>query len=182
MHTTLLASALLLVPTLALAEEPAATTSEASVQFIRPSTRPMYATFGISPALNVSNAVSQLKLSQTFGFHLDGTGKGLAIGGEMQESFGSGIFVWQLGPKVWYDFAIDESLGIYVAPTATIGLVYASNSFASDVGFNMQFGGEVKAVLNDRVMVFFRPFNLDIAIGDATAVRYDLMFGAGATF
>lgn len=184
MHTKILTvSLIVLAPTLAFAEEPAATTSSgATLELIRPSTRPMYAAFGMSPAINISNAVSQLKLTQTFGWHLDGNGRGFAVGGEMQESFGSGIFAFQIGPKAWYDLAIDESLGIYIAPTATLGLVYASNSFASDVGFNMQFGAEVKAVLNDRILVFFRPFNLDIAIGDGTAVRWDLVFGAGATF
>lgn len=181
----LISSLLFVLPSAALADDDAeaATTTSNRLDMLKPSSRPMFATFSIAPALKLSNSITQVKLAQTFGYHLSGDGTGLAFGGEIQESFGSSVFVLQVGPKAWYDIPIAEDLGIYIAPTAMIGLAYASTSFGgSDAGFNMQFGAEAKVILNDRALIFFRPFNLDIAIGDNTAVRWDLVFGAGATF
>ena len=43
-------------------------------------------------------------------------------------------------------------------------------------------GGEVRAVFLDRIIAFVRPFVLDFGFGSFTGVRWDVLFGAGATF
>ncbi len=154
---------------------------------VAPSSRAMFATFSLAPAFGLSTyAATQLKLAQSFGYHLSGDGEGFAIGAEIQESLGGNAFAFNVGPKAWYDFAVARDLGVYVAPTVMMGLGYASvDSFwgsVSAVGFDMQFGVDVKVVLADRGLLFVRPVTIDIAIGDAVALRYDLVFGGGMTF
>ncbi len=164
-----------IVPLTARAEQTAA------VQILRPSSRPFEAMFSLAPALDVSNSASQLKLAEALAMHLNGTGDGLAIGAEVQESVGNGEFTFELGPKAWYDIALVPDLGIYIAPSAMLGLGF-STFYGSVATFDMQYGIEAKMVLDDRALVFFRPFTLDIGVGNRTFVRYDLMFGGGVTF
>lgn len=154
---------------------------------VAPSSRAMFATFSLAPAFGLSTySATQLKLAQSFGYHVGGGGEGFAIGAEIQESLGGHAFAFNVGPKAWYDFAVARDLGVYIAPTVMMGLGYASVdgywSSVSSVGFDMQFGVDVKVVLADRGLVFVRPVTIDIAIGDAVALRYDLVFGGGVTF
>jgi hypothetical protein len=79
------------------------------------------ATFSVAPAVGLSNSISQLKLSEAFVWHLSGTGSGLTLGGKIQESFGSGVFDFELGPKIGYDFAIIPDVGFYLSPTMMMG-------------------------------------------------------------
>jgi hypothetical protein len=164
-----------LVPLTAHAEQ------AATMEILRPSSRPFSAMFSLAPALDIANTASQLKLAQALQMHLNGSGDGLALGGEVQESVGNGEFTFQLGPKAWYDFAIVPDLGIYLAPSAMIGLSF-STMYSSVAAFNMQYGIEAKMVFEDRALLFFRPFTLDIGVGNQTFVRYDIMFGGGVTF
>lgn len=150
---------------------------------LRPGTRPMFATFGVGPAAGLSGSVTQLKIAEAFGYHLSGDSSGLAIGVELQQSFGSSIFALEMGPKAWFDIQPIANLGFYLSPSVMLGFGYASASFGgSAAGFDMQFGFEGKLIINDRGLVFFRPFTLDITVGDGTAVRWDVMFGGGVTF
>lgn len=151
-------------------------------ELTRPSTHPAFAVFGFGPAIGISNTITQFKLTQAVGYHLDGTSSGLAAALELQESLGSGVFVLEVGPKLSYDIHIADTLPLYLSPSAMLGFGFASGGGQSAGAFDMQYGIELRMVLSDRGLVFFRPFTIDISIGDGTAVRYDLMFGGGATF
>jgi hypothetical protein len=149
---------------------------------LRPGTHAMQATFSVAPAVGLSNSGSQLKLSEAFAWHLSGNGAGLAAGAEVQESFGNGVFGFEVGPKVAYDFAIIPDVGFYLSPSVMMGIAIASGYGQSAAAFDMQLGIEAKLLLNDRALLFMRPFSLDIAVGDALAVRYDLILGGGVAF
>lgn len=175
---TLALAIIVAVPAAAYAEAP----SKAAM-VLRPGTRSMAAIFSVAPAFALdNNLATQVKLGQAFAWHVSGDASGFAIGGELQESIGASSFVFNMGPKAWYDIQVSDELGIYLAPSVMMGLAYATANSQSAFGFNMQFGFEAKMLVQDRGMVFFRPVTVDIAIGDQTAVRWDLVFGGGVTF
>lgn len=169
-------------PAAAQAEELHGSPSKAAMM-LRPGTRSMAAIFSVAPAFALDNNLStQVKLGQAFAWHLSGDSSGFAVGGELQESLGGSAFVFNVGPKAWYDIQVSEALGVYLAPSVMMGLAYASGGGYSSFGFDMQFGFEAKMLLQDRGMIFFRPMTIDIAIGEQAAVRWDLVFGGGVTF
>jgi hypothetical protein len=153
-----------------------------TLQLLRPSTHSLSVLFSIAPAIGVSNALTQFKMSEGIAWHPFGGGSGFALGGELQQSFGGGAFVFQTGPKVWFDFAIVPDIGFYLSPSAMFGIAVSSGNDTTNVLFDMQYGFEAKLILADRGLLFFRPFTLDIAIGDSVALRYDIIFGGGVTF
>jgi hypothetical protein len=159
------------------------TTAEAIPPALRPSTRPMFATFALGPAIEISDSWTQFKLEQAFGYHFFGGGSGPAIGGAISEAFGKGVFVFSVAPRFWWDIQPVQGLGLYIAPFAQLGFAIASGSGDSRAFFNMQFGVEPRLVINNRIMVFWKIMAFDINIGgDFSPIRYDMLFGAGATF
>lgn len=157
---------------------------------LRPATRAFFANFAIGPAIRVDDAPTQLKLLQEVGFHLQGGMEGPAIGLSLAQSFGDNVFGLQIGPKFWWDVQPVAGLALYIAPMAQVG--YALLSFDGGGGrfdrgatanyFDLQFGCEVRLVINDRALVSYRPFTLDILAGERVGVRYDMMFGGGVIF
>lgn len=142
----------------------------------------MYATGALGPAIGLHNSSTQFKLIEEFGYHLSNSGVGPAVGGSLSEAFGSGIFVFEIGPLFRYDILITRIFGL--SPVAQIGLIVGSvDGFESSVGFDMQFGLDARIWLGEHGLLFVRPIGLDIGLfSGGTAVRYDLMFGGGGTF
>ena len=152
---------------------------------VEPSTNPMWASLSLGPAIGVANfPTTQFKLTQEFGYHFSGEGEGPALGLSIGESFGDGVFVFQPGPKFWWDIQIMDDLGIYVTPQAQVGYGLLTGFGATSHNFNWLFGVEGRVVLGDRGIVTFRPLSFDFFAGDVAdvVVRYDLMFGGGVTF
>jgi hypothetical protein len=170
-----LACAILIAAPLAASAAPAS-------EVIRPGTHEQFFIFSVGPALAVSDSITQVKLTQAYGYHFTSNASGLALGAEIQESFGHGFFTLELGPKIWYDLALSSELGVYLTPNGMIGMALQSGGGQTNAYFDMQFGFALRMVLNDKVLLSFSPFSLDIAIGDITPVRYDLMFGIGICF
>jgi hypothetical protein len=172
---------------------------------LRPTTHALFATFHVGPAMEVAGDWgTQLKIGQDLGWHIDGTSSGLALGLSLEESFGNctegqgaSCFSFQAGPKLWYDVQILDDLPLYIAPTARLAFTHVAVSAGSlsggFTGAGIQLGLELRAVLSDRAVLFFRPVTFDVIIGDAdqtlsyvyddtVAMRYDLTFGGGVTF
>lgn len=155
---------------------------------LRPATRSFFANFALGAAIRVDDAPSQLKLLQEIGFHLQGGMEGPAIGASLAQSFGDSVFGLQIGPKFWWDVQPIAGLGLYIAPMAQVG--YALLSYdggrrgggGSSSYFDLQFGVEARLVINDRALVTYRPFTIDILAGEHVGVRYDMMFGGGVVF
>jgi hypothetical protein len=188
---------------------------------VRAGTHPFWASFGFGPAAGIAdgeadfeyngrviardaniNAPTQIKLVETFGYHFFGNAEGPALALELQESFGDDAFTFQVGPKFLWDFRLVNGLGLYLAPTLLLGYMHVSPTedlpAGLDVaanGLSIRIGLEVKLILADRALLFFRPINLDIntfdttisygsssASGWATILRWDMIFGGGVIF
>ncbi len=152
-------------------------------EILDPGTRPMWAALHLGPAIGVVNInVTQFKLEQEFGYHFSGDSSGPALGLNIGESFGSGVFVFTPGAKFWWDIQPASDYAIYIAPQAKIGYGLFTNG-ATLHTFNWSLGVEGRLILGDRGLIVFRPFSLDMYAGDTDfLMRYDLMFGGGVTF
>lgn len=162
---------------------------------LRPSSRPMFATFGVGPSIGITGcnnsgcstnaSFTQFKLTQDFGYHFMGEGEGPALGVNVEEAFGDNVFRLQPGVKLWWDFQPSEDLGLYVAPTVKLGygLVTATQGSYTAHAFNWQVGAALRMVLGDRGMVFVRPITLDSFVNDdGIAFSWDIVAGGGLTF
>ncbi|MBK8480055.1 MAG: hypothetical protein IPL40_02600 [Proteobacteria bacterium] len=155
---------------------------------LRPATRAFFANFAIGAAIRVDDFPTQLKLLEEVGFHLRGGMEGPAIGLSLSQSFGDSAFGLQVGPKFWWDVQPIEGLGLYIAPMAQVG--YALLSFGdrrhvrdeTASYFDLQLGFEVRLAINDRAIVTYRPFTIDILAGEHVGVRYDMLIGGGVVF
>jgi hypothetical protein len=156
--------------------------AEETLTLIRPGTRPAWFGFALAPALDIQNSASQLKFAQDVGYHLSGTSEGWAVGFTMQQSVGASAFVFETGPKVLYDYLLSDRYGVYLSPSFMMGPGASSVSHSSSGFFDMQFGFEAKMLIDDRGLIFFRPFSLDLQVASTVAMRYDVIFGGGATF
>jgi len=197
------ASLALVLGTTALAQTEAPLAAERTI--FSPPTRAFFATFQVGPAMEIAGDWgSQLKIGQDFGFHTGGGASGLAIGVSLEESFGNcteglgvSCFSFQAGPKLWYDVQLADSLPLYIAPIARVAFAHVNVSAGgvsgSFTGFGLQLGLELRAVLADRAVLFFRPVTFDTIVGasddtlariydDNVAMRYDLTFGGGVAF
>jgi hypothetical protein len=176
---------------------------------LRASTRPMFASFHLGPAIEITGDWgSQLKIGQEFGYHFSGRFEGPALGLSVEESFTNCTPVsdvscvsFEVGPKFWWDFALVPGMGIYLAPMVRLGFTHVHISatvFGQDYdgaanAFGIQLGLALRLVLGDRGLVYFRPITMDMAIGGADddlervydenfAMRWDLVFGGGFVF
>lgn len=166
-------------------------TAEAIPPVLREGTRPFVFQGGLGPAINLTGHGTQFKMEQVFGYHFFGTSEGPCLGGALEESFGNNFFTFQIGPRFWWDIQPVAGLGLYLAPLAQLGYQVATfddgflgrfrRSFTYHA-FNMKFGFEVKLVLGDRGVVYFRPFSIDMFIQDHFSARWDIMMGGGVTF
>ncbi len=169
------------------------TSTDAAAQ-LEPSTRPWLAELGLGPSIFLTAcpvgggadcagiAVTQFKLTQIIGGHPGGDGEGFGIGLGLSEAFGSGVFRFQPGMRLWGDIPVADDLAIYISPYGHLG--YALwDGFGTAHFFNWTLGVGARIVLADRATISFHPIGLDFHINDEVfAMWYDLMFGFGVTF
>jgi hypothetical protein len=177
-------------------------------ELVRPGTRAFWASLSVGPAMGIRDGQvsfwglsvdyptpDQFKLAQTFGYHFSGTSAGPAIALDLQESFGDEHFIFEVLPRFLWDVELFDDLGVYLTPSFGFGYIHGvANNCTGDCtanGMTLQFCVAAKVILSDRFMVFLRPFGLDVTPINAsywgidswiTPIRYDMMFGAGATF
>ena len=74
----------------------------AQADILDPGTRPAFASFGLGPAIGAVNlgGVTQFKMEQQLGYHFSGDSSGIALGLQLAESVGSGVFIFQPGAKL----------------------------------------------------------------------------------
>ncbi len=173
----------LIVAALTFAPRPA---NARTPRLLRAGTNPFVFKFGIGPALRIDDVPTQFRMTQEIGYHLMGGGDGPVLGFSFAEAFGRNAVTFQLGPDFWYDIQPVRGLGLYLAPMFHVG--YSLLSFEAgrnDVTyhfFDIRFGFEISLVLGNRGVVFFRPFEMNMFVGDWFGARYDLLFGGGVTF
>jgi hypothetical protein len=154
------------------------------------SANPQVGEFGIGAAVGIVNGTSQLKFTQTYGYHFSGRNDGFALGLELQESVANSQFVFETGPKAWVDIPLSDRIPLYLSPSAMVGVAIgttsdsnqvSSGSSSASVAFDMQFGVAMTLIL-ERFTLKLKPFSFDIAIGDQFVARYDIMMCFGANF
>lgn len=160
---------------------------------LRRGTRRMWAGGAFGPAFWMeTGGATQIKLTQTFGFHFKRAAEGPAIAFDISESFGSGVTVLQITPRFVWDIPIVDGLGFYLSPDVGIGFghafvgttygYYGATSSTGYSAFELKFSFKGKLVLGDRGYVYMQPMGVDILIGDSTTARWDFMFGGGVIF
>ncbi|MEZ4442403.1 MAG: hypothetical protein R3B72_25135 [Polyangiaceae bacterium] len=165
---------------------------------LRPSTKPWWIVGGAGPDLydlNIGGApppgvrgrdfIARVIVAADFGYHLSGGGDGAAIGGTIEQTFGSSLYTFNPAFKFWWDIEIAD-MAIYVAPFAKAGYVLGTAGGTLAHGFNLGAGAEGRVVLNDQWMLFARPFQGDLIIGDfygdTVTLNVSFLIGGGATF
>jgi hypothetical protein len=157
--------------------------------------RPYFGEVAIGGAFKIGDVPSQLKLALlSLGYHLTGKGHGPAFGVDFQLGLAAGTTSVEIGPRFLWDFLIPwrYSHRFFISPTATLGFAQVgdrcvgSTCAASRYGLTFQFGVDLKMVLEDRYLLYFRPIGFDVlSTGNdnwKTSLRYDLLFGAGLVF
>jgi hypothetical protein len=152
---------------------------------IRPGTKYLFVTFDIGPAFLITEDKTGLKISQEFGYHISGTGEGLALGVSIQEAFAANFIHVALGAKAWYDIPMIEDVGFYLTPSVRMGYGFDRATEFVDKGvdyFNLQINVEARLILDDLWLLYVRPIALDINIGKEFTMSYDAVLGFGYTF
>ncbi len=147
---------------------------------LRPTPHAMFTGLQLGAAVGIEGSGSQFKLQPEFGWHLlSGNGTGLAIGLTTAINVGDDVFLWQLTPRVWWDFQPKSGLGLYIAPHVGLG-VAAGGGGAS---FTWGFGAQARLAINQVVYAVMQPVAFDFFHGAVgTAVRYDFLLGFGGFF
>jgi len=151
----------------------------------RPGTKYMFVTFDIGPAFLITEGKTGLKITQEFGYHINGTGEGLAIGVSIQEAFAKNYIQVAMGPKAWYDIPMIEDMGFYLTPSVRMGYGFDRATEFVDEGinyFNLQLNLEARLILDDLWLLYIRPIALDINMGKEFTMSYDVALGFGYTF
>lgn len=153
------------------------------------SDRPWTFDFGMGPTVQLTDGAALGKMSFDAVYHFKGGDVGPALGPEFIMHFRGGIFGFNLGPVFLWDFRVfaKKNAKLYLAPLVALGYsltnfhgqYYRSNSH----DYFMDFGGQFKAVWNDRVGVFVRPLNFSLLAGKGGATGfYTLLIGATVSF
>jgi hypothetical protein len=128
---------------------------------------------------------TRVLLVADFGYHFSGDGEGPAIGGAIEQTFGSSLYTFNPAGKFWWDIQITD-MAIYVAPFGKLGYVLGSAGGQVAHGFNIGLGAEGRVVLDDRWMLFARPGQFDMILGDFAGDSFtaslSFLIGGGATF
>ena len=137
------------------------------------------------PGRRGNDFVSRMGLVADFGWHFDGNGEGPAIGGTIEQTFGSGLYTFTPAAKFWWDIEIAD-MAIYIAPFGKAGYMLGTGGGQTVHGFNLGFGAEGRVVLDDRWMLFARPAQIDLIFGDVggdtVTASASFFIGGGATF
>lgn len=163
-------------------------------EILQPSSRPMYFVGGLGPdfhGLNLGKDVfrgknpARFALTLDFGYHFDGAGEGPVVGATLEQTFGKGFYTLNPAGKFLWDIMIAD-MAIYVAPFGKLGYLLGTSSGSTAHGLDLGFGVEGRVVLQDRWMLFFRPLQIDIILGDffgeTAHVNALLVLGGGVTF
>jgi len=179
---------------------------------VRPGTRRWLASFSLGGAISARGPLAHMfALEQVVGLHLGRGSSGFALGLVLQESFGTGkvdyqdpqtyqvyrlddkYTIFQLGLRLWWDVQLTRRTGLYLSPSLTLAWDYIARKVedytdSAHTG-SVTPGLELKLLLADRVLFFFRPFGLEVLIGDedhlghdGVYLRYHLNGGVAVTF
>jgi hypothetical protein len=149
--------------------------------------RPWSLQLGLGPEVGLPSGGVQGKLALDFQYHFRRTDVGPALGLQTHMQFASGLFGMAVGPIFLWDFRVvaTKKFKLYVAPLVALGYRFTTIPAldATAHGFFMDFGAQLKVVVNDRVGFFVRPANFSLVAGKGGAAgAYAFVAGVALTF
>ncbi len=184
-------------------------TTVASTATLRPGTRPFALMVSLGGATGLGSAAGGFALGQELGYHLSRSARGLALALAIGESFGSKgagaagttprVNLYQLAAKASWDLQPSSRTAFYLTPLLQLGLAYGSTAVVgaseSACALGIRAGVEAKLILDDRFLLYVRPFSLDLLVGGdrlapvlgedpsgGLVLRLDFAVGAGVIF
>jgi hypothetical protein len=168
-------------------------------EWLRPSTKPLYFTSSIGPAIgfaacdhsgNCATGSPQTAAIwyNEVGGHLTGRGDGPLLAGYLHvgggNTSGVGYVRFGLGAKFGWDIPLYKD-ALYFQPSTSLGY---GLSHINDGGGTYHYAqwmasGQIKLVLNDVGIVYVQPITLDVDGNDQGVTLYwNVLFGGGTTF
>jgi hypothetical protein len=146
--------------------------------------RPWSVQIGLGPQVGLPAGGTQGKLVLDFQNHLKHTDDGPALGLQTHMHFASGLFGMDIGPQFLWDFRVvaAQKFRLYVAPMVALGYTFTTIPAFDATGhaFFMDFGAQLKGVVNERVGFFVRPLSFSLLAGKGSAAGA-YAFTAGVT-
>ena len=151
------------------------------------SDRPWSLQLGLGPEVGLPSGGVQGRLALDFQYHFKGTDVGPALGAQTHMHFASGLFGMNIGPIFLWDFRVvaAKKFKLYVAPLVALGYHFTTIPALDATGhaFFMDFGAQVKGIVNDRVGFFARPANFSLIAGRGGATgAYSFVAGVALSF
>jgi hypothetical protein len=151
---------------------------------MRQGTRPGFFEASVGPVVGITDPGRLwFQSSIEIGGHFSRNSGGPALSGSFDFMARPDWFGMEVGVKFRWDIQVRRSTAFYLAPTVRTG--YALFSHRGDAPshfFNLQLGFELRMILRNRLIIFFRPLSFDIDIRDHVEVAYDPGVGLGVTF
>jgi hypothetical protein len=151
------------------------------------SDRPWSLQLGLGPEVGLPGGGVRGKLALDFQYHFKGTDVGPALGLQTHMHFARGLFGMSVGPIFLWDFRVvaAKKFKLYVAPLVALGYHFTTipQLDATSHAFFMDFGAQVKGLVNDRVGFFVRPANFSVIAGRGGAAgAYAFVAGLAVAF
>lgn len=135
--------------------------------------RPWSLQIGLGPQAALPSGAALGRLAFDFQYHLKRTDVGPALGAQTHMHFAGGVFGMDLGPMFLWDFRVvaAKKFKLYVAPLVAMGYHFSrfTDFDATGHAFFMDFGVQVKGLVNDKVGFFVRPANFSLIAGKGGA-------------
>jgi hypothetical protein len=149
--------------------------------------RPWALQIGLGPQVGLPSGGVQGKLVLDFQNHLKHADVGPALGLQTHMHFARGLFGMDIGPMFLWDFRVvtTKKFKLYVAPMVALGYTFTTIPafHATAHGFFMDFGAQVKGMVNDRVGFFVRPATFSVIAGKGGAAgAYAFVAGVALMF
>lgn len=149
--------------------------------------RPWSFQAGLGPEIGLPAGGVRGRMPLDFQYHLKRTDDGPALGFQLPMHFARSTFGMNIGPMFMWDFRVvaNDKFRLYVAPMVALGYHFTTIPplHATLNAFFMDFGGQLKGIVNERVGFFVRPlgFSLLAARGGA-AGAYSFLAGVSVMF
>lgn len=149
--------------------------------------KPWSLQLGLGPQVTLPSGGTLGKLAFDFQNHLKRSDDGPALGMQAHMHFARGLFGMDIGPMFLWDFRVvaAKRFKLYVAPMTALGYSFTTIPafHATGHAFFMDFGAQVKGIVNDKVGFFVRPATFSVlAAKGGAAGAYAFVGGVSFTF
>ncbi len=151
---------------------------------MRQGTRRGYFEVSVGPVVGITDPGRLwFQSSLEIGGHFERTSGGPALSASFDFLARPDWFGMEGGVKFRWDIQVRRGMAFYLTPSVRVG--YALFSHHGDLPahyFNLQLGFELRMILRNRLILFFRPVSFDFDIRDHVEVAFDPGVGIGVSF